>query len=375
MGDLRVGVIGTGMMGCEHIRNLRALPGAVLAAAADPHPASRRAAADAAGDPVELFDDHRRMIEAVDLDGVVVATPNHTHRAVLEPIWDTGLHVMLEKPLATTVADGLALRDRAAAHPAIVWMGLEYRYMPAVARLLDLVRSGAAGRVRMVAIREHRFPFLVKVGDWNRFNRNTGGTLVEKCCHFFDLMDLVAGERPSRVMASGAQDVNHLDEDHDGEVPDLLDNAFVIVEYPGGTRGLLDLCMFAEGSRWEQEISVVGDRGKVEAHLPNFMELARGRAPEIVVGDRGPDWPVREERVADDPRIGHHGGHHGASYLELAAWRDAIAAGEPPAVTAADGLRALATGIAAHRSIDEGRPVTIAEVLDGVPPVAPVPGP
>lgn len=374
MGDLRVGVIGTGMMGCEHIRNLRALPGAVLAAAADPHPASRRAAADAAGDPVELFDNHRRMIEAVDLDGVVVATPNHTHRAVLEPIWDTGLHVMLEKPLATTIADGLALRDRAAAHPAIVWMGLEYRYMPAIARLLDLVRSGAAGRVRMVSIREHRFPFLVKVGDWNRFNRNTGGTLVEKCCHFFDLMDLVAGERPSRVMASGAQDVNHLDEDHDGEVPDLLDNAFVIVEYPGGTRGLLDLCMFAEGSRWEQEISVVGDRGKVEAHLPNFMELARGRAPEIVVGDRGPDWPVREERVADDPRIGHHGGHHGASYLELAAWRDAVAGGSPPAVTADDGFRALATGIAAHHSIDEGRPVTIAEVLDGVPPVAPVPG-
>jgi len=381
--DLRVGVIGAGMMGCEHIRNVRALPGATVAAAADPDAGSRARAAEAAGGPLDLFDDHRRMIETVDLDAVVVATPNHTHRAVLGPVWDTDLHVMVEKPLATTVDDGRALRDRAATHRGVVWMGLEYRFMPAVAALLTRVSGGDVGRPRMVSIREHRFPFLVKVGDWNRFNRNTGGTLVEKCCHFFDLMDLVVGERPWRVQASGAQDVNHLDEAYGGEVPDIIDNAFVVIDYPGGARGLLDLCMFAEGSRWEQELSVVGDRGKVEAHLPNFMELARGREAEIVVGDRGPDWPVREEPVPDDPRIAHHGGHHGASFLELLAWRDAISAGAPPQVTADDGLWSLATGVAAHRSIDEGRPVELAEVLDrgsvepagrpgGVPP-APAP--
>ena len=47
---------------------------------------------------------------------------------------------------------------------------------------------------------EPRFPFLRKVGDWNRFNRNTGGTLVEKCCHFFDLMNLVVPGNPKRVI-------------------------------------------------------------------------------------------------------------------------------------------------------------------------------
>ncbi len=91
--------------------------------------------------------------------------------------------------------------------------------------------------MKMVAIREHRFPFLVKVGDWNRFNRNTGGTLVEKCCHFFDLMRLVAGAEPVSVLASGAQDVNHLDERYNGEVPDILDNAYVIVDFANGVRG------------------------------------------------------------------------------------------------------------------------------------------
>ena len=98
----------------------------------------------------------------------------------------------------------------------------------------------------MLSIREHRFPFLVKVGDWNRFNRNTGGTMVEKCCHFFDLMNQVVGAEPVRVMASGGQDVNHLDERYDGETPDILDNAFVVIEYADGSRGMLDLCMFAD---------------------------------------------------------------------------------------------------------------------------------
>ena len=56
--------------------------------------------------------------------------------------------------------------------------------------------------------------------NWNRFNENTGGTLVEKCCHFFDLMTLIANSNPVRVMASGAQNVNHLDERYDGKVND-----------------------------------------------------------------------------------------------------------------------------------------------------------
>ncbi len=362
--ELRFGVIGTGMMGCEHLRNLAALPGTTVAAIADPHETSRQWGRDAAGEDVAAFEDHARMLDEVELDAVVVASPNHTHLGVLDPIWDTGLHVMVEKPLCTTVADCLEVRDRAAGHPGLVWVGLEYRYMPAITQLLARADRGEAGRVRMVSIREHRFPFLDKVGDWNRFNRNTGGTLVEKCCHFFDLMNRVFGERPVRVQASGAQDVNHLDERYGGEVPDLLDNAFVIVDYPSGGRALLDLCMFAEGSRWEQEVVVVGDQGKLEANLPNFMELFRGRAPELVVGSRGPDWPVTELAVADDPRIGHHGSHHGASYLELLDFVDAIRSRSEPTVTVDDGLWSVAMGQAAHLSIEEGRAVRLDELSD-----------
>ena len=153
--------------------------------------------------------------------------------------------------------------------------------MAAAAELIRLVHDGVVGTPRMVAMREHRFPFLVKVGNWNRFTENTGGTLVEKTCHFFDLMNVILQERPWRVMASGAQDVNHLDETYDGRTPDILDNAFVIVDYPSGARALLDLCMFAEATHHQEELSVVGERGKVEALIPSNI---------VRVGRRGEHW-------------------------------------------------------------------------------------
>ena len=359
---LRFGIVGAGMMGREHMRDLAALPGAEVVAIADPDELSVDRARRLAGDDLAAYDGAAPMLAACPLDAVVVASPNHTHRDVLEPVWDAGVHVLIEKPLCTTTADSEAVVRRAQEHPGLVWMGLEYRYMPAIARLLGRVRAGDAGRLRMVAIREHRFPFLDKVGNWNRFNRNTGGTLVEKCCHFFDLMNAVLDEHPVRVMASGAQDVNHLDEVYDGAVPDILDNAYVIVDYPSGARAALDLCMFAEGSRWEQEVCVVGDAGKLEAFVPNFMEVSRGREMELVVGSRGPDWPVSVHPVEADPRAGYQGGHYGASYLELLEFCEAIRSGSPPAVTVVDGLWSVAMGEAAHRSIDECRPVMLSEL-------------
>ena len=269
MEAVRYGVIGTGMMGVEHISNLLAIDGVEVTALADPDERSLDQAHHAVGTDARVarFVDHRDLISSGACDAVVIATPNHTHHDVLLDVLASPLHVLVEKPLCTTVGDCQDVVEAAAGGPAgrVVWMGLEYRYMPPTQRLLAEVRGGTVGDVKMVAVREHRFPFLHKVGNWNRFNRNTGGTLVEKCCHYFDLMNLVVGTRPRRVMASGGQAVNHLDESYDGEVPDIIDNAYVVVEYAGGVRAMLDLCMFAEASRNEQELCVVGDEGKVEA--------------------------------------------------------------------------------------------------------------
>ena len=202
----------------------------------------------------------------------------------------------------------------------------------------------------MLAIREHRFPFLPKVGDWNRFARNTGGTLVEKCCHFFDLMNLDRRRsEPVRVYASGGQDVNHLDERYDGETPDILDNAYVIVDFANGARALLDLCMFAEGSRNEVEIAATGDRGKVECFVPEST---------LVIGRRSPR-SVESFAVPVDPKLLEAGFHHGSTYYEHLRFFEAATRGAPVEVTAEDGLRAVELGAAAEQSAKAGRPVEL----------------
>ncbi len=359
--SLRYGVIGTGMMGVEHINNLLQLPGATVTAISDPFAESRDWAQLAVGldTPLATFEGHRDLLASGLCDVVVVASPNHTHHDVLLDVLRTNHHVLIEKPLCTTVADcrqviALAEETATAWPQRVVWMGLEYRYMPPTQAVVQEVRDGTVGRLHMVAIREHRFPFLPKVGNWNRFSRNTGGTLVEKCCHFFDLMNVLAGTPPVRVLASGGQSVNHLDERYDGERPDILDNAYVIVEFEGGARGMLDLCMFAEASRNEQEISVVGDAGKVEALVSEGI---------VRVGRRADGIGRVSERTVHDGAIRHEGLHHGASYLEHVALMHAIRTGGAPAVTLHDGLMSVAVGQAAHLSIAEGRPVTIEEVL------------
>ncbi|MDJ0767857.1 MAG: Gfo/Idh/MocA family oxidoreductase [Ilumatobacter sp.] len=354
---VRYGVIGTGMMGIEHIENVNVLEGGVVTAIADTHAASRDAGAAAAGSDVAVFDDHRDLLGSGLCDAVVVASPNHTHADIAADLLETDLHALLEKPLTTGVDDCerlIALDAERSAH-AITWMAMEYRYMSVTAELVRQVRAGVVGAPRMVAIREHRYPFLAKVENWNRFTEKTGGTLVEKTCHFFDLMNLILTERPHRVFASGAQDVNHLDEIYDGRAADMLDNAYVVVDYPSGARALLDLCMFADATQEEQETSVVGATGKVEAFIPSNT-LRVGRRGVHGLGG------VEQRQVADD-RIAYQGLHHGSSYIEHLHFIEAIRTGAAPEVTLDDGYWAVAMGVAAHRSIDLGRPVELAEIM------------
>ena len=244
-------------MGIEHIQNILALDNCVVTAVADPEPNSLLWAQEAVGadTPLATFRTAEDLIAADLCDALVIASPNHTHHDVLIPCIASGLHLLIEKPLCATLNDCREVVDLVADRPAsqVIWMGLEYRYMPPLQRVMSEIEKGTVGDVKMVAIREHRFPFLIKVGNWNRFSKNTGGTLVEKCCHFFDLMIEVTQSRPLRVYASGAQSVNHLDEVYDSEQSDILDNAYVIVDFANGSRGLLDLCMFAEASKNERD--------------------------------------------------------------------------------------------------------------------------
>ena len=120
-------------------------------------------------------------------------------------------------------------------------------------------------------IRENRYPFLHKIGTWNRDRAKTGDTLVEKCCHFFDLFRLITGREASlsKVRALAQRGINYEDEENPFDTP-IIDSAYVTLPFRkqeetdrakwSSAIGCLELCMFAEGSRHQEEIIVTGTK-------------------------------------------------------------------------------------------------------------------
>ncbi len=360
---VRYGLIGAGMMGQEHLRNLALVPGAQVVALVEPDP-GMRAAALALVPGAVAEPDLAALLARTDLDALVIASPNHCHVNQLTRIAETrALPVLVEKPLYTRGADAPRVAALADRFPAPLWVAMEYRYMPPIAALIAEA-DAATGGIRMLTIREHRYPFLPKVGAWNRFTANSGGTWVEKCCHFFDLMRLILKDDPVRVMASGGQAVNHKDEVVNGRTPDIWDHAYVIVDFAQGARAMLELCMFAEGSRYQEEISAMGPLGKIECRVPGpgrFWPAHLGPAPvpTVTLSPRNPPGP-RVLEVPVDPRLLDAGDHNGSTFYQHERFARAARGQRPVEVTLTDGWWAVAMGLAAQRSAAERRAVVLA---------------
>ncbi len=362
MDTVNYGVVGTGMMGQEHLRNLALVPGARVAAILEPD-AGQRAQALAIAPAARVCETLTDLLDVEELNALVIASPNHLHVGQLEEIGARRpLPLLVEKPLYTGPADVPRLVAFEAAYPAPVWVAMEYRYMPPIATFLDTLER-ATGGARMLTVREHRFPFLDKVGSWNRFNRTTGGTLVEKCCHFFDLMRLALRDEPVRVMASAGQAVNHLDESYGGRVPDVWDNGYVIVEFARGARAMLELCMFAEGSRYQEELSAVGPAGKIEALVPGPsrfwpVDLGPAPVPRVIVSPRAPKGPQVVESPVD-PTLLEAGDHNGSTFYQHVRFNAAVRGAGPVEVSLRDGWAAVAIGLAAQEAAVRGETVHI----------------
>ena len=356
------GLIGCGMMAREHIQNINLLPQGRVSVVYDPVSELAETAATLAQE-AHVAGSIEELLAFEQLDAIVIVSPNYLHVQQLRQIVETRpLPILCEKPLYTDPADRAVLDELFDGYPHPVWVAMEYRYMPPVAALIAQAEA-ATGGVKMLTIREHRFPFLPKVGDWNRFNRNTGGTLVEKCCHFFDLMRLIMQDEPVRVMASAAQSVNHLDETYDGETPDIWDNAYVIVDFAKGGRAMLELCMFAEGSRYQEEINVVGPKGKIEALVPGpgrFWPKLLGEppVPQLIISPRSPKGPFTSE-IPVDPTILEAGDHNGSTFYQHQRFNAVVRGEGQVEVTVSDGAKAVAIGMAAQESARTGQAVTL----------------
>ncbi|UZD91906.1 Gfo/Idh/MocA family protein [Cognatishimia activa] len=354
---INYGIIGCGMMGQEHMRNIALLEGARVAAIFEPNEIMANAA-KAIEPNAALCASLEELLDRDDLDCLLVVSPNHMHVPQLEVIAARNpLPLLMEKPLFTDPADEEKLLAFKESYPAPIWVAMEYRYMPAIQSFLEEAQK-ATGGVKMLTIREHRFPFLQKVGNWNRFNRNSGGTLVEKCCHFFDLMRLIVGSDPVRIMASAGQEVNHLDENYDGEVSDIWDSAYVIVDFENGARGMLELCMYAEGSKFQEEISAVGPEGKIEAFVPGpgrFWPTHLGEPPvsQVIISPRSPKGPQMVE-VPVDPTLLEAGDHNGSTFYQHVKFLEVVRGEGVPEVSLMDGVHAVKMGLLAQESATDG---------------------
>ncbi len=359
-------VIGTGVNGQEHIRVThlegRATIHGVFDLNAGSVAAAQRANAVFAPDAeLKVYESLEACCSDPEVDGLIICTPNFTHLEVVKVAAASGKHILLEKPIATTVQDAYEITQLANSYSAVFQIGLQYRYKAIYHEAIyEAKERKSLGDIKMINILEHRLPFLDKVGQWNKFSKNTGDTLVEKCCHYFDLINLFADSRPLNVYASGSQAVNFKDYEYKGERSDILDNAIVIVNYENAVRASFNLCMFAP--MFYEELTLCGDEGRLKAwENEDFLaESSSGTYLEVMHGDNKPSRRMKPHY----PAVIEKTGHHGATFYEHVQFINQIEGKESTAATADEGLWSIIVAAAAQESIQTQSVVSIAEFLE-----------
>ena len=360
MADIRLLLIGTGAVMLGHMRSLVQLRGVKIVGLADVDETRLAKAMEMLEEPVPGLLDYRQLLETVEADACFIAVPNYLHRQVACDCLDAGLHTMCEKPLATTAADCDAMIEAAERNDRFLQVGLSCRFSRVDSTAHRLVASGMIGEPKMVWAREFRAPFAKKYEDWILDRERSGGTLVEKTCHHFDLFNwftgACGGSNATRVYGSGGADWVYQDLDHlpdgvtEAERPTLniIDNAFVTVDYDTGARAQLLLCMFANRGR-KLEIGIQGTEGAVVYYrLESRVEL---------YDEDHPNEPRRIEIDIPDEEIGLS--HQGQAYLEQLYFFDCVRKGERPTVDGVVGKRSVELALAAEESVRSHLPVEI----------------
>ncbi|UCM91402.1 Gfo/Idh/MocA family protein [Streptomyces marincola] len=211
----RYALIGTGSRGRDYVRALcrdhRDV--AELVALLDPNPARldyyedliRDLGTGAAGPARYGADDVERMITEQRVDRVVVTAPDHTHADVIARALRAGADVITEKPLTTDAEGTRRITEALRETGRDLVVTFNYRYSPRNSALRELIASGAVGEVTGVQFEwvldtQHGADYFRR---WHREKQNSGGLLVHKASHHFDLVNWWIDDTPHRVFASG----------------------------------------------------------------------------------------------------------------------------------------------------------------------------
>lgn len=330
--DLRVGIIGVGMMGADHAERVaHRISGARLVAVSDPDSARAGALAErfagvrAVADPLALVADD-------DVDAVVIASPGFVHEEQVLACIEHGKHTLCEKPL--TMDGESALRvvraEREAGRP-LVQLGFMRRFDPEYVRLKALVDSGRLGRLLLM----HNTHRNKDVPDSFRSEMIVRDSLV----HEVDVARFVFGEEITEVTVYSPAPTS-------AAAAGVVDPQVSVFRMAGGA--VVTNEVFVKNQvGYEVRCEVVCERGSAIAGRPWADLYTTAAAPE---GDGGwggavpADFRVRFERAYD---------------LEVQAWVDATRRGELVGPTAWDGYAATVVCEAGMASLAEGDPVGV----------------
>jgi predicted dehydrogenase len=312
-------------------------------------------------DPLIRYNDLESACMDPAVDAILICTPNFTHFEVLQTALKSEKPIFLEKPMATELGEAAKIVEIAENYKSFIQIGLQYRYKAQYAEALHEVLSrNTLGEVKTVSMSEYRPPFLDKVKQWNKFNEFSGGTLVEKCCHYFDLINLMADSKPIRVYASGGQASNFLDLEIDGRKSDIDDHAFVVIDYENEVRANFTLNMFC--ADFSEELIVTGNNGRILAsEKSNFQQQGPHEATlQVELGEQGAS---RSSQVGY-PRLVEQSGHHGATFYEHIVLMDRLENKRGEGATPLQGLWAMIVASAAQESVVSKQAVEIDEFVD-----------
>lgn len=248
---LRIGVAGLGRIGWSfHCKTLAGHPDWQLAAVADPAEDRRREAEQSFG--CRAFEQVEQMIAEGDLDAVAIATPTHLHKQHALAAFRQGLHVMLEKPMAPTLAEAQAIVRAAGKAGRVLTIYQPHRAAAYFQHLKRLIDSGRIGEVYHIRRGSFRF---VRRNDWQSLTKYGGGMLNNYGAHGLDQVLTLTGYDVKKVYCN-LRRVASL-----GDAEDVVK---IVYETRGGVIGEIDINQATLFGPYD--IEVYGSRGVITKH-------------------------------------------------------------------------------------------------------------
>jgi UDP-N-acetylglucosamine 3-dehydrogenase len=329
----RVAVIGTGSMGRNHVRVLHEMRGVELAGVSDSDldAASRVAAANG----TKGYGSHHELLERERPEAVTVAAPTNAHHDLVIDALAAGCHVLVEKPIAGTLAEADALVAAARKAGRVLAVGHIERFNPAVIELRRRLEEGELGRVFQLNARRLG-PFPQRIRDV--------GVVVDLATHDIDVMRYLTGSEIVRVFAETRREVHTTRED-------LVSG---LLRFNDGSVGVLQINWLTPTKI--RELAVTGERGMFRADYLT-QDLYFHENSETA----GQDWGHMAilRGVSEGPVVHYAIQKREPLRLELEAFLRAVGGDPDSVVSGEDGREALRIALAMVDSGAEGRVVTV----------------